>query len=345
MSYLDEAQTLHQELTVVDAHHDIPMDVLHRHKLGQPGVLSREWAGHLTNGGVNVQVLPVFIEDRYLPSLGLREILRMTEAVIHDLEHDDSNMALATSMAEVERINADGKIAAILALEGCDGLGGDPALLRALYRLGVRMVAFTWDRRNPFADGTAVRNPGGLTDAGIAAVNEMFERHIIFDVSHLAEPGFWDAIDIVQGPIIASHSNARAVCDHRRNLTDDQLRAIAETGGVIGLNFYGSFVDDTEPTLARMADHFEHIVKVAGIDHVGLGPDFVEGSLRELARTAFLESPHDPAIIDIWIPDCQDIDTLPRFTAALLERGYGRDELAKLLGQNFLRVFREVWGH
>jgi len=343
MDYLEQARHLHQTLTVVDAHHDIAMDVAYQHKRNERGVLSAYWGPRLRNGGLGVQVLPVFIEDRYLPSLGLREILRAVEAVLHDVDQDDSVMCLATNADQIDAALAAGKVAGVLALEGCDGLGGDPALLRLLYRLGVRMVAFTWDRRNAFADGTGVINPGGLTDAGRAAVKEMFAHHVICDVSHLAPPGFWDVIELARAPIIASHSNARAVCDHRRNLTDDQIRALAATGGVIGLNFYGKFVDANAPTVARMADHLDHIVKLVGIDHVGIGADFLEQPIRDLAKAAYADSPHDPAALDVWIPDCQEVEQLPRFTAVLLERGYSRDEIAKVLGENWLRVFRQVW--
>jgi membrane dipeptidase len=343
MQYLEEAQALHQKLTIVDAHHDIPMDVAQRSKRGERSILSGYWSKRLRTGGVNVQVLPVFIEDRYLPGLGLREILRAVEVVLGDLEADSAAMQLATDASSIDTTLVAGKIAGILALEGCDGLGGDLALLRLLYRLGVRMVAFTWDRRNEFADGTGVANPGGLTDAGRAAVQEMFAHRVLCDVSHLALPGFRDVMKLAKAPIIASHSNARALCDHRRNLTDAQIRAIAETGGVIGMNFYGKFVDSVAPSVERMADHVEHIAELVGIDHVGLGADFLEQPIRVIAKAAFVDSPHDPSVLDEWIPDCQEVEHLPRFTVALLQRGFSQTDIAQVLGENWLRIFRQVW--
>jgi membrane dipeptidase len=342
MKSLEQAQKLHQELTVVDTHHDIPMELLHQHLLGNRGTLSGYWGNRLRAGGINVQVLPAYIEDRYLPALGMREIFRMVEATLSELEHENSTLSLATTGAEIDQALAQGRIAAIMALEGCDGLGGDPAILRLLYRLGVRMVAFTWDRRNEFADGTGVRKPGGLTDAGRTALKEMFAHNVICDVSHLAEPGFWDVMELAQGPIIASHSNARAICDHRRNLTDDQIRAIAQTGGIIGLNFYGGFVDASNPTLERMADHMEHMVELVGTDHICIGADFLETPIRDLAKSAYVYSAHSPEVLDYWIPNCQEVEELPRFTAVLLERGFSREDIAKILGGNALRVFRQV---
>lgn len=344
-SFLQEAVEIHKSLTVVDAHHDIAMDVAKRRLQGARSILSGYWAERLAGGGIKVQVLPIFIEDIFLPSLGLREILRAAEAVLSDVEGDASRLTLATDTAALDGGIASGKITGILALEGCDGLGGDLAMLRLLYRLGVRMIGFTWERRNEFADGTGVANPGGLTDAGRAALLEMFANHILCDVSHLAEPGFWDVIKLVQAPIIASHSNARAVCDHPRNLTDAQIRAIAETGGVIGMNFYGKFVDLDDPTVERMADHVEHIANLVGLRHIGIGADFLEKPIRDIAKAAYVYGPHPPSDLDAWIPDCQEVEQLPRFTACLLERGFSRDDLALILGENWLRVFRQVWGN
>ncbi|MBK8020649.1 MAG: membrane dipeptidase [Chloroflexi bacterium] len=341
---LQKALELHKRLLVVDCHHDIAMDIAHRHLRGDNGVLSGEWADLLEQGGVKVQILPIFIEDIFLPGLGLREILRAAEALLSDLDADSSRMALATDMAGIDAVLASGRTAGVMALEGCDGLGGDPALLRLMYRLGVRMVAFTWERRNEFADGTGIGNPGGLTAAGRKALVEMFDHHVLCDVSHLAEPSFWDVMKLARGPIIASHSNARAVCEHPRNLTDAQIRALAESGGVIGLNFFGRYIHAETPTLEGLLAHMEHIADLVGLEHVGLGPDFLEKPLRDLAKVSLANGPFDTALLDNWIPDCQNINELPRFTALLVEKGYSEPEIAGVLGQNWMRVFRQVWG-
>ncbi len=343
MQYLQQAEEVCQDLLFVDSHHDILMDVLSRHLRGERGALSSYWAPIMETGGIDVQVLPVYVDDRFLPGLGLREILRHLQAAQEDIASDDSRMELAYSVADIRRITDAGKIAGILALEGCDGLGGDARVLRALCRFGLRMVAFTWERRNAFADGTGVRNPGGLTAAGQEALRDLGRNKVIFDVSHLAEPGFWDAIDIVEGPLVASHSNARAVHDHPRNLTDDQIRAVADCGGVIGLNFYGGYISDP-PTCVRMADHLQHMVDLVGIEHFGIGADFLEGTLREVSKLALVESSLGPDMLDNWIEDCQSADKMPVFVAELLKRGFSREELTALLGGNWMRVFEQVWG-
>jgi membrane dipeptidase len=340
----DQARSLHQGAVVVDAHHDIVLDVVERRRRGEKGVLSQYWGKKLQTGGVNVQLLPLFIEDRYLPELGLRKLLQGVDTVLSDLAEDDSVMRLATRMADVDRALADGRIAGVLAVEGCDGLSGDPAMLRTLYRLGVRMVSFTWNRRNEFADGTqSAGNPGGLTEAGKVALIEMYRHKVICDVSHLAEAGFWDVARLCPGPFVASHSNARAVLDHPRNLTDDQLRAIAKSGGVVGLNFYGDFVDDGHPTLDKLIDHLSHMADIIGIEHIGIGPDFLEDLLRESSREALVSAGHDASIVEHWIPDCDRTELLPAFSAKLLDRGFTPHEIHMILGANFMRVFRQVW--
>jgi membrane dipeptidase len=343
-SSLDQARSLHQGAVVVDAHHDIVLDVIERRRRGEKGVLSQYWGKKLQTGGVNVQLLPLFIENRYLPELGIRKLLQGVDAVLSDLAGDDSVMRLTIRMADVDRALADGRIACVLAVEGCDGLSGDPAMLRILYRLGVRMVAFTWNRRNEFADGTqSAANPGGLTEAGKVALIEMYQYKVICDVSHLAEAGFWDVARLCPGPFVASHSNARAVRDHPRNLTDDQLRAIAESGGVVGLNFYGDFVDAGHPTLDKLIDHLSHMADIIGIEHIGIGPDFLEDLLRESSGEALVSSGHDAAIVKHWIPDCDRTELLPAFSAKLLDRGFTPHEIHMILGANFMRVFRQVW--
>lgn len=335
---------LHDEAVVVDAHHDIPFDVLHRRRRGERGAISQHWGKMLRAGGVDLQILPFYVEDLYLPELGLRHVLQQAEAVLSDLTEDASVVQLARTVDEVSQALQEGKIAAVLALEGCDGLAGDVAVLRILYHLGVRMVSFTWNRRNEFADGLAEGDSaGGLTRAGKTALKEMYEYGVVCDVSHLAEPGFWDVVNLAPGPFVASHSNARALCDHPRNLTDEQLRALAEHDGVVGINFYGGFVDLEQPTLDRLVDHAAYIADLVGVDHVGIGTDFLEDWLLEAAKEVSKDLLIDPSVLDRWVPECSRVEHLPVFTAALLERGFDQEEVKKVLGGNFLRVFQQVW--
>ena len=179
------------------------------------------------------------------------------------------------------------------------------------------------------ADGVGEeRTGGGLTTFGVSLVEEMNRLGIIIDIAHLAPAGVEDVLKISQSPIIASHANARAVCDHRRNLTDAQLEKIAKNGGVVGVTFVPAFVDGNEDktTLPHILDHVDHLVKVMGDDHVGLGSDF------------------DGFFGDERTPGLEDVSKMPAITAGLVERGYSDAAIQKILGGNLLRVFRQVAG-
>ena len=185
-------------------------------------------------------------------------------------------------------------------------------------------MTLTWSYRAHAADG-AFENVtgGGLTHFGRDLVRSMNELGMIVDISHISDQGFWDVIDVTNAPIIGSHNACRALCEHPRNLTDDQIRAVADNGGVIGVTYVPSFVDadPAKQTLERLLDHFDHIVQVAGTDCIGLGSDFDGGG-------------------DVL----KDATVVPQITEGLLARGWQEDDLRKLLGLNHLRVFRQVCG-
>ena len=189
---------------------------------------------------------------------------------------------LVCSWADIERVRNAGKVGVLLAFEGAEPLGYDLAALRLFYAVGLRMMSLTWSRRNAFGDGAwENESRGGLTRLGRQAVAEMNRLGIVVDVSHASDRTAWDLLEVATGPVIASHSNARALREHPRNLPDDLLRAIAQTGGVIGVTAVPGVHLDQPGTLAAWVDHLEHVVEVAGIDHVGIGADFIE-RVREL---------------------------------------------------------------
>ena len=177
--------------------------------------------------------------------------------------------------ASLDESLAAGKIAFVLAVEGAEPIGNDLSLLDTLHRVGIRMVSFTWNRRTMLADGVGEHDTGGrLTRLGVNAVRELERLGSVLDVSHLSEAGFWHVAELATRPLIASHSSCRALQDHPRNLSDDQIRAVADSGGFVGLNAFGAFLAD-EPTVESYIDHVEHAVELVGADHVALGPDFI----------------------------------------------------------------------
>lgn len=235
-----------------------------------------------------------------------------------DLEKHDAQAVLVRRSADILSAKASGKTAIVLTAEHADCLEGSLNVLRMLYELGVRSIGLTHNVSSLAADGCLEARDGvGLTHFGVALVREMNRLGVLVDLAHVSPSAFYHALEVSSRPVIFSHGNARALCDHPRNLEDDQLGALAENGGVIGLSFVPMFVAEHEPTLERLLDHVDHIVRVAGIDTVGLGSDFDGGGIVLRDATAF-----------------------PLITQGLVRRGYAEGEITKILGQNTLRVLR-----
>jgi membrane dipeptidase len=366
----DAALQLHMDAIVVDGH----ADTIGRALDDGEDLGLETGKGHLDlprmfRGGLDAQFMSCFVEPKYLHRKeAAKRAFRMIDAVKQWAAKYPDRLAIARTAADVRRAAAAKKVCGILCIEGGHAIEEDLGLLRSFFELGVRYMTLTWNNSLSWAE--AARDPGkgkGLTDFGRDVVREMNRLGMLVDLSHVHENTFWDAIATTNTPVIASHSCARALCDHVRNLKDDQLRALAKNGGVVGVNFYSGFLsqtffdrkkkadlaDDEErararekhqddpaamdralkeisrtydrsefemerPPLDLLIDHIEHIAKVAGIDHVGLGSDF-DGV------TALPEG----------VQDCSD---LPNLTRRLLERGFSETDVRKVLGENFLRV-------
>jgi membrane dipeptidase len=336
-----DANELHKDQVVVDCHNDLILLVDLNRAHGHTTYFRDVCVPELRRGGVDVQVVPIFVDDPYRPEAALRQAIKLIELVYEEVGASSDDVALCFTGADIDAAVGAGKIAFVLALEGLEYVGVDVQLLRTFYRLGVRMASFTHFGRTMLADGTAEEAAGSrLTRAGVEAVGLMQELGMLVDVSHLSKAGVDHVLEISTRTIVASHSNARALLDHHRNIPDDQLKGIAATGGVIGVNFFAWFLDDRDPSLKHIVDHTEHIASVAGIDHVGLGPDFI----KEWFDAAF---PGQDEVIEEGlnvkrVPDGTEGNSrdLPLVTAALLERGFSEDDVRKILGENFLRVFR-----
>ena len=279
----------------------------------------------LLEGGVNCPVFALAVTPNYMPERSLMRFMELLDAFYRELGENKERVVLATTADEVVKAKKDGRVSAMLAIEGGEAIEGNLAALRMLHRLGVRLFGLTHNYRNKIADGMGeARTGSGLTEFGVELIGELNRLGIIVDVSHLSDPGFWDVVEVSKDPIIASHSNARGLCDHLRNLTDDQVKAVAEGGGVVGVNFYPEVVHEEEATLGRVLDHFDYLVDLVGADHVGIGSDY--------------DGMRQPPV------GLEDVSKMPNITRGLVSRGYSEDEIVKILGGNFLRVFREVIG-
>ena len=250
----------------------------------------------------------------------------------------------AVDGGEVDAALADGKIALVLALESAPGVGEDVELLETLYRLGVRIASLAHFGRTPLADGSGEDAAGSrLTRAGVAALAEMERIGMMFDISHLGAAGVDHVLELATRPVIATHSSARALRDHHRNLTDDQLRAIAANGGVVCVNFFAPFLPRATH-LDRLVDHIEHLADVTGLEHVGLGPDFVHEVFDEMIPMCDRPVLMEGMDVMLSIPGLDGPTGLPMVTEALLARGMAEDEVRKVLGGNALRLLRSQIG-
>jgi len=264
----------------------------------------------------------------------LRRTMADTAMLFRIEDRSDGKFRVVRTVAELQRCLNGEEMAAVLHLEGADAIDTDLDALHVLYRAGLRSLGPVWGRPNAFAEGVAVhfqRSPDtgpGLTAAGVELVRACNDLGIMIDVSHLNERGFWDVAGLTDVPLVATHSNAYALCASTRNLTDPQLDAIAASDGMIGLNFAVNFLRedaarDANTPLEVMVRHIDYLVERVGIDRVGFGSDF-DGVLisREIG----------------------DVSGLPRLMAALRERGYDDQSLQKLAHENWIRVLRETWG-
>ena len=291
-----------------------------KRKLAGPSAIGHLDIARMKAGGIKVQIFAVYEEPGRSQGV-LRRVLESIDLFYREVSENAEEIAVARNLKEIEFALGKGKIAAILSIEGGEALEGSIGVLRIFYKLGVRCLTVTWNERNELGSGVFGGN-GGLTPFGVKVIEEMNRLGMIIDVSHLNEEGFWEVLSLSKGPVIASHSNCRAVCEHSRNLSDEQIKALAKKGGVMGITFVPEFLRGEQSSLEDVLDHIEHAVNVGGEDCVGIGSDF-DGT------------DHLPS----GLRDCRDIN---RLVIGLLERGYSEVVIEKILGINFLRVIEKV---
>lgn len=335
---------LHHDAVVADCHNDLILLVDHFDQRRQPGHFRDFWLPELRAGGVDVQVLPICLEESYQSEGGLRRTLLLVER-IHRLaaEHAD-DVAVCLTGAEVDAAVASGRIALVIALEGAHAIGQDPALLQTLYRVGVRVVSMAHFGRTFLADGSGLDDTSRsrLTPEGIEVFRSMEQLGVVFDISHLGLGGVEHVLEIATRPFLATHSACLGITDIHRNLGDEQIKAIAGLGGVIGVAAaVPFFIDAVSPTAERVVDHVERVVEVAGIDHVGLGPDFIDDYYQQVYGGWIVPPELGQVVTHAEVSRPSD---LPRITEALLRRGFSEQDVRKVLGGNVLRVLRDVMG-
>lgn len=266
-------------------------------------------------------------------------VIHLGDVFYQEMEKNKDIIRQVKCYQDIETNMKEGVMSALLTVEEGAACKGDLAFLRTLYRLGVRMMTLTWNYPNEIGNPNFYKSDiyrsympefdgsRGLTDVGIDFLEEMERLGMIIDVSHLSDAGFWDVLHNTGKPFVASHSNARALCGHGRNLTDDMIKALAERGGVMGLNYFGMFLDSVRAdgrcpsSVKRMAEHARYIINVGGVDCLGLGSDF-DGIGGDL--------------------EMQDCSMLPMLEAELRKQGVHESEIEKIFYKNVLGLYKEL---
>ena len=310
----------------------------------------------MREGGITAVFFSVYTSaSRNTELESVQQALEIIDAVRREVSRFPNDLVLATSSDELEAAKQSGRIAIVLGVEGGHMINSSLAVLRMLYELGARYLTLTHSRDTPWAGSSGSEANLGLSDFGRSVIGEMNRLGMVVDISHVSDQTFWDTLGTSAAPIIASHSSTRALAGHKRNMTDEMIRAMADKGGVIHINYYNAFLDDDyaqrssawneanpsgdwsdgaartqaklaaigRPPLDTLLDHFDHAIQIAGIESVGLGSDFdgVDGELPE---------------------GMEDISQVPNIADGLAKRNYSEDQIERILGANSLRVLREI---
>jgi membrane dipeptidase len=367
----DRARQLHFSSIVIDTHDDTTQRFLDpAFDLGARNALGSIDIPRMKEGGLGAIFFSIWIPSKITGPEAVKRALSQIEAVHEQVRKHSSDLVLVTTAEGIREAHKEGKIAALIGVEGGHMIASDLGVLRRYASLGARYMTLTHSGNAEWADSsTAKPEHNGLSEFGKDVVREMNRLGMIVDVSHVSDKTFADVLEVSKAPVFASHSDCRAICDAPRNMTDDMIRALAAKGGVIQINYHVGFLSqefrnaekahpEWDKAIAlevqkrcgdrqgcqliegdrvtreyvlrgdlprvewtKIIEHIDHAVKIAGIDHVGLGSDF------------------DGANMPFGM---EDASKLPRITNALLEKGYSEGDVRKILGENTLRVMAEV---
>lgn len=327
---------------IIDMHFDLPMDLYEKRQ--RRNILETEFLPEFEAGNISVVGAAIYIEDRYLPQEALRVALDQIARLYAETAASD-RFAICKSYREIQAARETGKIAFLITMEGVEPLGTDLNQLRIFYELGVRSIGLTHARTNAAGHGGVFGSNGspieGLTTFGRDVVQECEALGIIVDLAHINPAGFEEILSITTKAPIVSHTNVRRYYDIERNISDEQIKMIGERQGVIGVNSILVSPRKEESTLNHYVDHIEHIVNLIGIDGVGIGFDFFEFIYRRWPESrqkdlaAKLTTPH-------FIPDLRNHSHARNVTRKLVERGFGDEQIEKIVRGNWLRIFEET---
>jgi len=355
----ERAKKIHFSSIVLDTHIDVTPKLQSEWKFTEEHTTGHIDLPRMKKGGLNALFFSIYMRGTITGPKAVNDAIERIAAV-HKLAEDlPDKVMLCTTAAHVRQAHSQGKIAALMGMEGGHMINNSLATLRMYAALGVRYLTLTHSINTDWADSSGDQpKHNGLTDFGKDVVRELNRLGVMVDISHVSDKTFWDALEVSKAPMIASHSSCRALSGHSRNMTDEMIKALAAKGGVIQINYLDSFIDNdlflwTQKSQAarrllneqfrsresireelekqygpapkasweRIVDHIDHAVKLVGADHVGLGSDFDGGSMP------------------LGMEDCTN---LPKITEALVRKGYKEPEIRNILGLNTLRLMEEV---
>jgi membrane dipeptidase len=346
-----EVQSVHRAALLIDTHNDVTSFTVEGFDIGSAGSKRHTDLARLKAGGAGAVFFAAYVGPEYAASHNsANRALQMIDTIRNDIvARYPNDFVLAQSADDIQAARQRGRIAALIGIEGGHAIEDSLRLLRAFYALGVRYLTLTHTNTNNWADSSGdvdkpeIKHHNGLTDFGKQVVAEMNRLGMIVDVSHVSDKTFWDALETSRAPVFASHSSCRTICNVRRNMTDEMIGAMAKKGGVIQINFSSGFLSPASadvvlsPTAAARSKpperippatledavaHINHVVKIAGINSVGIGSDF--DGVKSVPT------------------GLEDVSKFPNLTRALLEEGYSAPDVRKIYGGNTLRLMRAV---
>lgn len=322
---------------IFDGHSDIFSDVRYKREAGETQVLKNRHLERLRKGGLGGACFVIWA-DTYNgcdPKDEMDAIVKALQAEMAETE----DFVLVHNRAEVEAAEKAGKFAILLGIEGLAGIGEDLSKIDALYEVGARHAMLTWNEENLLATGVKGNPDRGVTDLGRKAIQIIQDKKMILDVSHLNEKSFWDVMDASHGPILASHSNAKALASAARNLTDDQLKAIRDVDGLVGLNAFNDFISDIreEQDVDHLVTQASYIADKIGVEHLGFGFDFFE-----FLNTDFMKSYSDQD--DSLLKGMEDCSKVPVLLEKMKKAGFTDKDLEMISGGNWLNLIQKVIG-
>lgn len=325
---------------VVEGHRDV-YEQLYRKSVGEETPIRDAIAPRLIRDGINVCVYAISGDSySHTQNTGryLETALENIDMFLAEAPKSEGMISLIRTRSDLPEKVRPGNISFLLHFEGGMPLQGSIHQLRNFYRLGLRSMQLTWNFRNELGDGVwENRTKGGLTRFGVEVIKEMNRLGMVVDLSHMNREGFLQSLEVATAPLIVSHANACALLDNPRNLGDDQLKAIAAQGGLVGIFALPDRVAKKDANLEDLLKHLDYMVELMGIEHVALGLDFIK---YDGPRT--LKDQHHPLHKRTYVKDFEEIEDMPKLIEGLVRHGYKEKEIALILGGNSLRVFKNI---